>query len=613
MKIKKIKFNNFRQFEDLEIDFSDNFNVVIAENTVGKSTLVAGIKFCLYGAKFVIKDGILKDDFNKESNTTLLKTFNSDSNIISVSVTFSFGSDNLITMSRSMDVVTKVETTKAISHVWDEEKKASFDRILKRYPLFMSKLAIVDEANISTLTKLFSKDVINKNFVDQINNLSQADNIKHYIDVTSEALEIIDIRISDLKHNIKTSNVGEDIIKVERKINQVLNKKREIHEILEYKKRLDLETSSVKIIDNKINKYVKEIEKLNEKLSAYNVVKTTSFIKNMNNIYTLKLLNGKFNFGSQNEIIDIINESYNNDITNYSNALVTKSDAVTSLKEVSDNLKEVFSKDEIITNEENERDIYFLNRNIEQLNEEIVELEKQKLNTSELKNTRLVTNQYFDYPIYQLENMKTDLIKEHERLVKQKTSIEKIINLKISKEKQLVRLIAAKDKLVLAKSEFSMMYAENSSVMQEFMNKNINENISYILGNKAEIKIDEFYNPHYKFDNITGRSTGVEIAISISYLIGLLSSINDLINKYEKDLALAQLYYPIILDGAFSQVDHEKSNKITELLTFKSSQVIIFTYEDDYLKIKDSLSSNILIQKLKKVNNITQIVGDING
>lgn len=613
MKIKKIKFSNFRQFENLEINFSDDFNVVIAENTVGKSTLVAGIKFCLYGSKFVIKDGILKDDFNKGDNTILLKTFGSNSNLISVDVTFSFGSENLITMSRSMDVVTKVETTKAISRVGEEEKKASFDRILKRYPLFMSKLAIVDEANISTLTKLFSKDVLNKNFVDQINNLSQADNIKHYIDVTTEALEVIDIRISDLKHNIKTSSAGEDIIIVERKINQVLNKKREVHEVLEFQKRLDLETSSVKIIDNKIKKYVDEINKLEEKLVAYNVIKTTSFINNINSMYTLKLLKDKYNFGKQNEIIDIINDSYNNDINKFNNSGVTKNDTLTSLKEIRYNLEEVFSDQKIITNEENERDIYFLKRNIEQLNEEIVELEKQKVNTSELKNTRLINSQYFEYPVYQLENIKADLIKEHERLIKQKTSIEKIINLKISKENQLSRLVSAKEKLVLAKSEFKAMYNENSMVMQGFMNENINANISYILGNKAEIKIDEFYNPHYKFDNITGRSTGVEIAISISYLIGLLSSINDLINKYEKDLALAQLYYPIILDGAFSQVDHEKSNKITELLTSKSSQVIIFTYEDDYLKIKNSLTSDIKIQKLKKINNITQIVGDING
>src|SRR5699024_12143264 len=53
MKIKKLILQNFRQFRDLEIDFSitkdKNMNIILAENSTGKTTLMQSIKWCLYG------------------------------------------------------------------------------------------------------------------------------------------------------------------------------------------------------------------------------------------------------------------------------------------------------------------------------------------------------------------------------------------------------------------------------------------------------------------------------------------------------------------------------------------------------------------------------------
>ena len=49
MKIKKLILQNFRQFRDLEIDFSitkdKNVNIILAENSTGKTTLMQSIKY----------------------------------------------------------------------------------------------------------------------------------------------------------------------------------------------------------------------------------------------------------------------------------------------------------------------------------------------------------------------------------------------------------------------------------------------------------------------------------------------------------------------------------------------------------------------------------------
>ena len=40
MKIKKLTLNNFMAFENAEIDWSDNINIICGENSTGKTTLL---------------------------------------------------------------------------------------------------------------------------------------------------------------------------------------------------------------------------------------------------------------------------------------------------------------------------------------------------------------------------------------------------------------------------------------------------------------------------------------------------------------------------------------------------------------------------------------------
>ena len=47
MNIKNIKIQNFRNFKDFSIDFSEGFQTIIGENNIGKSNLYWAIRLVL--------------------------------------------------------------------------------------------------------------------------------------------------------------------------------------------------------------------------------------------------------------------------------------------------------------------------------------------------------------------------------------------------------------------------------------------------------------------------------------------------------------------------------------------------------------------------------------
>ena len=55
MEIKSFKLKNFRQFKNIDIEFSQDiekpFTIITGGNTYGKTTLVKAFLWCLYGQK----------------------------------------------------------------------------------------------------------------------------------------------------------------------------------------------------------------------------------------------------------------------------------------------------------------------------------------------------------------------------------------------------------------------------------------------------------------------------------------------------------------------------------------------------------------------------------
>ena len=65
MKIQRIQLNNYRCFENIEIDFHDSLTVLVGNNGAGKTAVLEGITVAL-GTLFTGLDGLSGISINKK-------------------------------------------------------------------------------------------------------------------------------------------------------------------------------------------------------------------------------------------------------------------------------------------------------------------------------------------------------------------------------------------------------------------------------------------------------------------------------------------------------------------------------------------------------------------
>ena len=84
MLLKKLKLHNFRGYEDIEVNFDDNFSVLIGKNDVGKSTILEALEIFFNSEQVKL-----------DTNDLYIKHKPDDSNII-ISCEFFVGNDEVI-------------------------------------------------------------------------------------------------------------------------------------------------------------------------------------------------------------------------------------------------------------------------------------------------------------------------------------------------------------------------------------------------------------------------------------------------------------------------------------------------------------------------------------
>ena len=52
MYIEKIRLQNFRNYENLEIDLNKNINIIYGDNAQGKTNIIESIFLCAFGKSF---------------------------------------------------------------------------------------------------------------------------------------------------------------------------------------------------------------------------------------------------------------------------------------------------------------------------------------------------------------------------------------------------------------------------------------------------------------------------------------------------------------------------------------------------------------------------------
>lgn len=126
--IKSLKILGFKKFESFHIDFNDKLNIIIGENSCGKSTIIEAINVVINQRKFGQYGTVVQQDFNVNNVNDFFekkdKTINDLPKIrIEVELSFSEEKDNLKFFGSNFDLFEGEEGRFGISFLYEFNKE----------------------------------------------------------------------------------------------------------------------------------------------------------------------------------------------------------------------------------------------------------------------------------------------------------------------------------------------------------------------------------------------------------------------------------------------------------------------------------------------------------
>ncbi|MCS4454973.1 AAA family ATPase [Clostridium botulinum] len=107
MYISKLEINNFRCYEDVDIEFNEGLNIIIGENNCGKTTIMRALEYIFNRSRVSTPD---TNDFNKELVNKALEIGEQPPEITIIATLKSSSSDKLEDKAVVASWLTKLET-----------------------------------------------------------------------------------------------------------------------------------------------------------------------------------------------------------------------------------------------------------------------------------------------------------------------------------------------------------------------------------------------------------------------------------------------------------------------------------------------------------------------
>lgn len=647
MKIKTLKLRNFRQFMEMDLEFSvcptKNVSVIIAENSTGKTTLMQSIKWCLYGDEETELDNKLH-----LLNKYVQQTSNKEKENLSVQLVIEEeGIDYEIT--RAREVYRK--SNKIFKEIISIEfKDSSGETKILTSPPGESTL---DGKKINRMiNKILTKEMSHYFLFDgeRINDLGN-NNAKSRSDIRNaigaiNGFNILDNSLRALT-NMKRfykSNLSEGTN--DKKI-KILNNDMIIHEDLR---------KDYKLENNKIQKEIKEseskINRLDNELSLYDQIQDLTkqrkelegkIAKNSSKLQEMgkNILFDSYNYRTK-MMMGLLNEKYRNIDFNEEYDKKTISSMQASA------IDEIIKRGVCICGEkitDRHKDHLLEQRNYQPpiSNSQLVRIfqnnlkdEMAGMNTAyqylqRLKNDYIETIDNMgiekesllelsdkignndSITIKQKNNERLELKNRISELSKRKNIVEyHIENEKkelSTKEKLYKELINEKNKNIFNEIKYDLV--DDSIMILEERNKKdriarkhqieeiANNHFSEIIYKNKKLSLND--NFEYSVTEADGSpaspSEGERISISMSLILAIIDAHKEIIKEKNK----GQDYdysnekdFAIILDAAFATLDNQFSKRISEKLPQSVEQLILFSTERQYKgPVEDSLEEHI--------------------
>lgn len=627
MIFKSIRIKNFRQYSnEIKINFSipvenqGNITLIMAENGVGKTTLLQSVRYCFFGSR---SNYLRLPNKSELINNNLINTLKElDETEMFVEVEFEHEGKNYI--SRREQKFEKRnnrinEIGEEIFSLKESNEFSGFQTIAPEHAIF--KMRNIMPEGLSYIF-MFDGERMERNIGDREFKNDLKESILGMLDI-KQYEELINLlgnkglstsvigKINNQKKG-ETFKENETVNKHNRLLEQTEEMKGKVFDLEGKLTKIDIEIKSNEELQKKYNDLEKEQEKLkkynleleyksneinqkSKELSLKNIWRLKDIlISNFNNAYyEFRLKTGENSIIYKNLHIDTLDSILTNNICLCGEDI---SDNNKKIKHI-EKLKDIALPFEIghhlnTINEELEKSKESLEINYSQDNEEILnlKLDEEEINTKivkqEEKMTTIEKKYNIDYSkqIIKLRDERDQIIKE---IQDQNTYIENFEKQIKRGENEIGRIDSNNEKnlkinKMVNELEQIKIHLENklndlNRHARKTLETHFQNSISKVLQSKYTARIDEEYNIEIYNENnyeITeSLSTGQNVVISLSMINALIETSKE-ISLNSKDER-----YGIIMDAALSNLDETHIYRVTKHNLLNIDQLIFLSFK----------------------------------
>lgn len=646
MKIKRLSLKNFRQFEDIDIKFSTttgkNVNVILAENSTGKTTLMQSIKWCLYGDAETDLDnlnelanyGVINNSLNDREEVWVELVIKESNVMYNIRRTKEFFVASQRKASEDIKLEYKTDDGETIILRGDPD---SYEPEVKKIKRMINAILSKEMANYF----LFDGeriDNLGKNNSQSRNDVKQAINAINNFNIIENAIDSLNSINRQYRRNISTQSNDSSLQSLVKTINEVEK------EILE-------NTNNIQSSRKKVSLMKEEVELLDEELVSYDEIEVLvterkalerSLAKDNKRLEELrkKLLTQHSNYHHKS-LITLLNEKYKNiefnkeheEITipgmkvsaidhviergtcicgepltdNHMNHLINQREAqppISNTDLINDfkhtiNLATVGLENNIDDFYRYRNEFIELSDNVTHSSDDIEDLSEKigNSNTEEIKqknDKRLELKE-------EIKHSETSIEINNDRISKLKSEL---INLESDYSNKLKENKEHKFniiKLDLIEKSLTALINRNEAFRKEKkeeIEKIANKHFSDIIYKNKMIRIND--NFEYQVIEENGKtaspSEGERMAISMSLVLAIIevhkNTQSNQNSQYDFDLDGTD--FCLVLDAAFAKLDEQFSRRISQKLPESVEQIILFSTVKQYQgAVEDSLKNHI--------------------
>ena len=639
MLIREIRIKNFRQYKNVDIEFSTdpekNLTVILGENGYGKTTLVRAFIWCLYKDGKLFKNNILlNEDIAKEMTPGQEESVLVSIDLDHANVSYRITTTEIYRKDKSENIiVSQRASTKIIRNsvpLYDGAADTEISRILKRD---LKDYFFYDGEN--NKIESMSRNQSLKDAISQIMGIKRLETLKSYFQSTGtsgivgvlnsefegSAIDLQPIRDVLDETNKQLNVVNFQIEKNIQEISKLITSRDEKQAIIDANKDIQEDQVHLKYLKSKIKNDQDKVDSMFSAMVNQFNGRNDALLKSLYarcfKKYCLENLKVESTFRTDKSLSHISEEAIDQLINRgyclCGTKIVDKNDAYRHLIEAKSHMEpHDFGKylSDFIESERHNLDssnavILSVKETINSFLDHIdaIDIDTEAANeiSKNIEGRQDVGQFQTDVNTLndQISNLKgqNNYINDTQipELNKKIQNLQNKLNNAVEKTKdnKLIELCLLYAKQIYVQIEKRIKKAQDDT--RDALEKEVNEIFSAMYHGDRSIEIDKDFNIITKAGNsVLDNSTGTDTVKNFAFVAGLLKSIknNVLLDELSGDEDKDE-HYPLVMDAPFSDTDAEHIKNICKTLPIYCDQIFIIVITKDFEVAESEISNRI--------------------